>query len=163
MRKESGFTLVELILVVAVIAAVTTIGLVNYFGARNSQRLGLAADVLVRELSLTMERSRAQEGSYQWWVHFDNPVGDGNDLYVVCYGTYTASGANCAAEGGTESKRTSLGAGLEFTDPASGVSKDVVFNKATGLPTGTATVIINSTAGAGSKTITINTNGSITF
>lgn len=162
-KSASGFTLIELIIVVGIIGVVTTIGMANYFGERSKRRLELATEILVRELDLTAARSRAQEGSYQWWVHFDNPAGSGNDFYVVCYGVYAGSGADCIADGGSESKRIMLGVELEFTEPVTGTTKDVTFNKATGLPTAATIVTINSVVGSGSKTITINPNGSIEF
>jgi len=166
---KKGFSLVELIIVVGIIAIMATIGVSDYLSTRSQKRLELAAEVLVRELNLTMERSRSQEDGHQWWIHFDNPDGSNNDLYTVCYGTYTAPGADCAAEGGTESKRTILGAGLDFTEPASGTTKEIIFTKSTGLPVdadglpATTLVTIKSTAAGGSKTITVNPNGSITF
>lgn len=165
-KSASGFTLVELIITFGIMAVVATIGMANYFGERGARRLQVSTEILVRELNFTMERSRAQEDGKQWWIHFDNSVGNGNDFYAVCYGVYTASAANCALEGGSESKRTSLGTGLDFTNPSElEAFKDIVFAKATGLlvsPTA-VTITISSAAGAGSSTITVNPNGSITF
>lgn len=160
---KRGFSLIELIIAIAIVTVLAVIGVPNYLGTRNKNRLELASDMLARELNLTMERSRAQEGGYQWWIHFDNPVGNGNDFYVVCFGVYTVSGADCVAEGGTEAKRTNLEANLDFSEPGPGVTKDAVFSKATGLPTATVTVTISLAAGADSKTITVNPNGSIEF
>jgi len=161
---KKGFSLVELIIVVGIIAIMATIGVSDYLSTRSQKRLELAAEVLVRELNLTMERSRSQEDGHQWWIHFDNPAGSGNDFYSVCYGIYTALGVDCVAEGGVESKRTNLGTGLGFSDFVPDPTKiNVVFFKATGLPTATTIVTIKSTAAGGSKTITVNPNGSITF
>ncbi len=165
-KSGAGFTLIELLIVIGIIAILTTIGVPNYLNLRNKSRLEVSTQLLVGELNYTMERSGSQEDGNgdgngdQWWVHLDNPaVGD---FYTVCYGTYTASAASCALEGGTEFKRAVLGAGVEF-DSSLGLNKDVVFSKATGLPTATTVVIINSTTGAGSKTVTVNLNGSIAF
>ena len=160
--KNKGFTLIELIIVIGIMAILATVGIANYLAQRNKNRLELTGSILVRELNLTMERSRAQEDGYQWWIHFNNPVGSANDFYVTCFGAYVSSGANCVADGGTESKRTNLSAGLEFS-PGSPAIQDVVFAKATGLPTGTTTIIINSIGGTGSKTVTVNANGRIDF
>lgn len=163
--KNRGFTLIELIVVVGIMAILATVGTVNYLAQRNKNRLELTGNILVRELNLTMERSRAQENGYQWWIHFNNPAGSANDFYTVCYGTYVSSGADCVADGGgsgAQSKRTNLSAGLEFS-PGSPATQDVVFSKATGLPTGTTTIIINSISGTGSQTVTVNANGRIDF
>jgi len=161
---KKGFSLVELIVVVGIIAVLATIGVSDYLNTRNRKHLESTAEVLVRELNFTMTRSRAQEDGYQWWIHLDNPAGD-NDFYTVCYGTYTASAASCTLEGGTEFKRTSLGEGIEFTNPGPGVTKDVVFAKATGLSTATAPVTITISSTAGTGEITVNPSGgiSVTF
>src|SRR3989344_3506635 len=113
---KKGFTLVELMIVVGFIAILTTIGVPNYLSLRDKKRLEVATQLVVGELNYTMERSRSQEDGNsdsngdQWWVHLDNPAL--GDFYAVCYGTYTASGASCALEGGTEFKRAILGAGV---------------------------------------------------
>jgi prepilin-type N-terminal cleavage/methylation domain-containing protein len=159
----AGFTLVELIIVMGIMAILVSIGSSNYFRERNKRHLELTAEVLVREINFTMSRSRAQEGGYQWWIHFGNPTGASNDFYTVCFGAYTTPGANCLGEGGIEAKIVVLGGSLEFADPVSGTSKDVIFSKATGLPTTTTQVTINSIVGAGSRPITVNSNGSISF
>jgi len=161
--RNKGFTLVELIITMAVMAILVSIGFSDYFKERNKRNLELTAEIVVRELNLTMSRSSAQEDGYQWWLHFSNPTGAENDFYSVCYGVYSSSGVSCAAEGGVESKRYPIGGRLEFTDPVENSSKDIVFLKASGLPTATVQVTINSTLGAGSRTITVNSNGSVSF
>ncbi len=165
-KSASGFTLIELMIVVGIISIVATISMADYFNTRSARRLESATEILVRELQLTMVRSRSQENNQQWWVLASNPVGSGNDLYYVCHGSsYSGPGATCALTGGAELTRTNLGANLDFSDPASGLNKDIVFARATGLPTATVpvTITIRLSAGASAKTITVNPNGSISF
>lgn len=171
MKKVSastGFTLVELLLVIGIIATLGVIGIPNYLGLRNRKRLDSAVERVVREINLGISRSRSQEDGAQWWIHFENPDGADNDFYLVCNGTYSGvSGANCGAEGGIQQSKVPLGVGLEFTGftdiITGGTAKDTVFAKSTGLPTISTTVTINSTSEGASRIITVNGNGSVSY
>lgn len=165
LRYKSGFTLAELMIVIGVMAIVASLGAAAlYSGHRDQATLNNQAQIITQYLNNASAEARSQDGGYQWWLRFDNPTGGSNDVMSLCYGTsYTASSTSCAAEGvgAAESQRYALNNNVQFTDPASGASKNIVFAKATGLPTAAVSVVIALVNGSGSKTITINTNGRI--
>ena len=161
--KKQGFSLAELIVVIGFMVVLITMGALNYFGERGRRELDSAVEIIVREINSVAAKAKSQESGYEWWLIFQNPSGSGNDYYIICYGTYSGLGGSCVTSGGSEAKRVNLDNTLEFTDPVSGVYKNIVFEKATGLPTATASVVINSTSGTWSKTITVNANGRIDF
>src|SRR3989338_8935826 len=130
---KKGVTLLEIIIVVGVIAA-TSIGVAAlYNGNKNQTILNGQAQIITQQLNNASAAARSQDGGYQWWMHFDNPAGNGSNTTSLCYGTsYTSSGVSCAAEGvgAAESQRYVLNDNVKFIDPTSGTSKDIVFQKA---------------------------------
>ena len=155
LRSVSGFTLIELLIVIAIVGVLVVAGMTNYFGTRNriifeSQVVKIAAD-----LQATRERSRVQEGGDQWGIHFENPAGAGNDFYDIWHGVSYAAG--------TTTSRSVFSSSVEFTAPGPGSTLDVVFAKATGLPTASFTIDIQSTQSSATATIKINTQGRVDY
>lgn len=153
--SNGGFTLVELIVTVSVVAILAVIGVANYVGLRNREVLESQIDEIVADMRWTAARSRAQEGGNQWGIRFTNPAGDNNDFYEIWSGTSYTSG--------TVYKRVSLPSGLRFTDPAASSTKDTIFSKATGLPTATSTIVVQSVSTGGSGTISLDAQGQVDY
>ncbi len=163
-RHKYGFTIAELMIVVAVISIIASIGVVSYNSNRDQAILSDQVQIITQQLSNASAESKSQDGGYQWWMRFDNPPGGANDIAYLCYGTsYTAPNTSCATEGvgAAESQRFALNRSVQFTDPASGTYKDIVFNKATGLPASAVSIIISLVNGSGTRTITVNADGRI--
>jgi len=154
-KYSSGFTVVEILLALAVFVVIGIIGSANYASFRNRRLLEEQVDIVVADIRETMSRSRTQESSNQWGVHFDNPTGNNNDFYQIWYGASYGAG--------TIVERVNLSPGLNFTDPAAGASEDAVFSKTTGLPTASSTIVIQSSASSASGTIDISTQGQVSY
>ncbi len=116
-------------------------------------------DLTVRGITAVLRsaqsRSIAQESGGNFGVHFENSL-SGENFYDLFQGNNYASGNRIM--------RTVLKKEIQFIDPVSGGSKDIIFSPITGLPVSSSTVIIafkrdNSI----SKTIIINSNGQIQF
>ena len=162
----TGFTLIELMIVLGVIVILSIISARSLIGSGAKSTLNNQTQITVKQLNNAAAKAISQDGGYQWWMRFDNPVGGANDVMYLCYGTsYTAPSTSCATEGvgAAESQRYTLNNRVQFTDPVSGTSKNVVFNKATGLPTATVNVTLGLVSVSGSNTITVNTNGRIDY
>lgn len=153
--NNRGFTLIELLVVISIVAVLAGVVTVNFFGTRNrivfeSQVAKIAAD-----LQSTRERSRVQEGGEQWGIHFENPAGAGSDFYDIWRGASYAAG--------TTTSHSVLSPGVEFTTPGPSSTLDVVFAKATGLPTASSTINIQSIQSNATATIKINTQGRVDY
>jgi len=152
-RRRAGFTLIETLIVATlgiILAGAIFIGLTSQ---NANQDLDLAATSLVSSLRNAQERSRGQEASTSWGIYLDNPAG-ARDYYALFSGSSFISATSTVY----------LPLTVEFSDPASGANKEIVFSKLTGLPTAAATVILRLVSDSlTSRTITVNSNGSVSY
>lgn len=155
MNDEAGFSLAELLVVMAIMAILATIGFSSYAGFKNKQSVEAEVAKLTATVREAMELSRSQADSGPWGVHIANPAGAENDFYEIWRGDLYVSG--------TVTSRLNLSATNGFTDPADGAAKDVIFARATGLPTASTTIVIHSSSGGGTGTINIDTSGRVDY
>lgn len=153
--KSAAFTLYELLIVIAITAALGAVGIANYFGIRNKNLLENRVGEIVADIRFAMTRARAQEENEQWNIRFTNPSGAGNDYYEMWRGTSYASG--------TIHARVQLPTTLRFTDPAASSTKDIAFSKATGLPTASSTIVVELTTSGNTGTINIDLQGRVEY
>jgi len=154
-KRNSGFTVIELLIVIGIMSILTVALGSNYFGTRSRIAFENQVYEITADLRLTMSRSKAQENDGQWGIRFSNPVGDSNDFYETWYGDSYATG--------TVMGRTNLHGSVTFLDPASGGTKDIIFSKATGLPVASSTIELLTLTGNSTATIDVNTQGRINF
>lgn len=150
-----GFSLFELIVSIAITMIMTTLVSMNLFGYRGQQDLNLSVQEIATILRSARDKSITQESAAVWGVHFQNSVSGGSfyDLF---------SGPNYAS--GTLVARATLRQSIQFQDPSSNSSKDVVFSLLTGLPDASSTIIISlKNDSSVFKVITINSNGQIQY
>jgi prepilin-type N-terminal cleavage/methylation domain-containing protein len=155
-KSQQSFTIVELLIVIALVAVIASIGIVSLFGYRQRQHLKLQTEELVAVLRNAQNRSLSQESGSRWGVHFENPTGDANDFYDLFSGTsYSASAVV---------SRTPLPPALQFDVPSSGASATIIFAPVTGFPNASTTIKISLVNNPNaSSAITINSNGVINF
>ncbi len=155
LKKEEGFTLIELLIVAGIMLILAAIGLSNYAEIKDRRTLEAETDKLVAITREAMERSKSQAEGEQWAIHLANPSGDGNDFYEIWKGVSYASS--------TITDKISLEGSLKFTSPADGATGDVIFLKATGLPTASSTIVIKTLSEGRTATININSIGRVDY
>ena len=165
-RTRAAFTLVELLVVVAIMAVVagTSALYLGKLGA-NTRVINIGNEIvtLLRTAQANaVSQTSASPGqpSARWGLYIDNTnVSAGNyDLFVVD-DTLLADGTFTGMPG-TSIQHLNLPTGVSFTQPAGGTKLRVIFNRATGLPLSTATIVLVSTAGS-SMTISVDVGGRI--
>lgn len=118
---KKGFTLLELILVVAITSILATVGISSYVNHSRSKLLDTTSQEVVSYLRYAQHKSMAQEGGNQWGIHFENSDA-GGDFYGLYKGiTYS----------GSEETRY-LPKGISFATPGDNETIDIPFYKLIG-------------------------------
>lgn len=147
---SDGFTLTEILIVSAVVAILASFASLSLLNLKHGQDLVLDADLVVAALRDAQQRSIVQDEDSQWGVHFvNNP--SGQDTYEVFKGAVYSNVAYF---------KKPLHTNVEFQNSG---SWDVVFSKLTGFPSAPSTIIICLSGTAPCKTITVSSNGTITY
>jgi len=141
----SGFTLIEIILVVALIGIISGIGLPIYNTMSGSNNLDVAENMLVASLRRAEVLSAASSGDSEWGV------GVTPGAFVLFKGSTYAS------------RDVGFDEVYDITDSiqTSGLT-EVVFSKMSGAPHFTGGITLTSPSGE-TKQITINEKGTVDF
>lgn len=120
-----GFSLIELIIVMTLIAIVATFSITSLSNYQRDTQFGSIAETIVSQLRYAQSKSIAGEGSLTWGVHFDTSVSDQHFIAVFQGASYGA---------GTNIERTSFGDSARLVNiTLNGGGNDVLFNRLTGL------------------------------
>lgn len=154
MSKQRGVSLIELLLVIAILALMGGVVSTFLFGQKLSTELEEEAKKIVGVLRLTQNRAITGEQGSAWGVHFDNAGAD--PFYDMFLGTSYAAA--------TTTERFFLSSGVLYNLPTSGTSTDAIFNKRTGslLSNATTTVTIRTNVQNQTKSVIVAPNGRVT-
>ncbi|HOK20754.1 MAG TPA: prepilin-type N-terminal cleavage/methylation domain-containing protein [Candidatus Paceibacterota bacterium] len=156
-KNSRGFTLIELIISLVIIAIIATVSFSNLSGHQEKMAVDLEAEKIVAYLRETRNRALAGQDNSSWGVHFVN-VADGTDYYNLFKGsTFDSSGI---VDTHYLSKK------VELIVPPVNSSTDVIFAKSTGnlSNSATATIVVRSVIEPRfSSTIEINRVGQINY
>lgn len=144
---KSGFTYVELVIVLAIIALLIGIFMSTFITFRKNQALIMDTDTVVGLLRQARNQSLSSKNSYSYGVHFSAPK-----VTIFTGPTYSSS-ATDNEDFTLSSTDTILTIGLN------GGGSDVVFNRLTGETSQNGTVVISSPGIPETKTVTIYKTG----
>ncbi|MCX8016208.1 MAG: type II secretion system GspH family protein [Patescibacteria group bacterium] len=133
--QQWGFTLVELLISLTIIAIVSVIGFTNLTGTREKMAVNLEVEKIATYLRSVRDRAIAGEDDSSWGVRFVNNV-SGDDVYYSFKGLSFSS--TSIVETRFLSKKTQLAI------PAVGSTTDIIFVKGSGSVVATSTIRIQS-------------------
>ncbi|MCK9344624.1 MAG: prepilin-type N-terminal cleavage/methylation domain-containing protein [Candidatus Pacebacteria bacterium] len=145
-----GFSLLELLIVIAIMAGLAAAGAGFYRNMMKSVEIQSVTKVLAGDFRSMRSKSMIGEGGLKYGVHLVNA--GTNTHYYELFNTAT----NYAA--GTVIATTTLPFGVTFSDPSTGMSKDIIFTKISGATTATTTSLVSE---GSSQTISITSIGTI--
>ncbi len=125
-NKRSGFTLTELLIVIAIIAVISVAGFVSLGNYRGRQAVQSAVDEISSVARAVRQRSMAQEDGSRWGIHFSNSSSSAApDSYDIFKGQSYATGTVTNTYPIRQPR-------VCFFDPPAGAAKEVVFQPVTG-------------------------------
>lgn len=134
---QKGFSLLELLIVIAIIALLGAIGSGYYRGFIKNIELQSVSKALMGDLKHIRSKSMIGEDGVKWGAHIVNT--SGGDQYYELFSTPT----NYADIAKDVISTTTLSVGLTFSDPGAGASKDIIFTKISGTTTATTVVVVS--------------------
>lgn len=147
---SSGFSLLELLLVIAVLAVLGSIGSAYYFNVIKNIEMSTAAAGVISDLKHAQNSAMSGEAGMRWGVRFTN---GGEDYYQI-FSTPTDF-ANAST---SITSTIYLPQQILFSDPSEGMTKDILFDRITGVTTATTITLASSDS---THVITIPAAGSI--
>lgn len=144
--SKLGFTLVEVILVVAITTFVVGIGAPVYGSFVRDNDLNVATNVIIQNLYRAQSKSRSGENDSQWGIAVDN---NSHSITLFAGPTYGSRNTSLDTTFTTNSSIT-----------FSGLS-GVVYSKVSGLPQSTGSITL--TSGNKSKVVSWNGKGTVEY
>ncbi|MEK7452987.1 MAG: type II secretion system protein [Patescibacteria group bacterium] len=156
LKTSKGFTLMEVLIVSAILVILSSaIGITLFSYQRDTTLKSTEKDIInylriANQKAISGEDANLDGASEKWGIRFTNST---DDYYQLFYG-------NSFLEANTTEK-IYLPTSLIFSDPSEGQNKDFIFNRVNGATTSDFVIISLLGDATQLKTITVNSNGSI--
>lgn len=153
-KAATGFTLLEILIATVTIAILATIGVFGYVNSYRQSVMKNTGDSVVSLLHLAQQKAVAQEGGSAWGVFIDNSNSGSASTSMYSGNAYATSSV---------SQNYQISSQISLSSPAAGTTLDVNFQKFSGIPNASGTVILQLNATGETKTITITSQGGISL
>ncbi|HPS21418.1 MAG TPA: prepilin-type N-terminal cleavage/methylation domain-containing protein [Candidatus Paceibacterota bacterium] len=147
--KSKGISVIEMLVVVAVIGILLAVVLPQFSGVKNAQVLNSAAQDVVSTLNKARSQTLASLDSSEYGVHFQS------DKIVLFKGTSYSSSSSNNEDVNMISPATI--SNINFT----GSATNIYFSRLTGSPSASGTATIS--VGEKTKTITVSSTGIVSL
>src|SRR3990167_9483205 len=145
-KNKKGFTVIELLIVVTIMALLIAVVLPGFSSFRKSQILSNSSEEILSSLSRARSETLASVSSSEYGVHFDS------DQVVIFKGTiYTTPNSS--------NEIIKIVSPATISNNLSGGGNDVYFSKLYGVPNKTGTILVSIPGYSTTKIITILASG----
>jgi prepilin-type N-terminal cleavage/methylation domain-containing protein len=149
--STKGFTIAEIIVAVAIMTLVASVGVVTFVSSKNSANLNSFTDGIISSLEQARSNSASGKGGSSYGIRFATTTLT-HTLFIGS--TYNASTATNIV--------TQIGTGYTLSTNLTASSTTIVFSRLTGVPSATGTITLLQQATSKSKVITVGSQGNIT-
>ncbi len=155
-----GFTLMEILISMMILAALGVVGVAYLGGYHRSASIESEAEKITAYLRQVQNKALSGEAitgedPTDWGVRFVNPTG-GEGYYAIFRGS--------SFDPANSDETVYLPKEVLFLDPAASSTKDIVFQRVTGRPIATSTIILQSAANANLiRAISVNSLGQVSY
>lgn len=155
-KNNSGFTLIEIIIVIAILGFLSTIAVFDFFAFKENSDLNNNVQEFVSVLKLAQNKAISAENNSQYGVYID--TSDSPNQYVLF------KGPSYALRIASDDRTYSLQNTMEFYDTNLGGGYEIVFTKTTGAPEEFGSISIRVKASPNNnKTIYLTNSGTVSF
>jgi prepilin-type N-terminal cleavage/methylation domain-containing protein len=154
---RKGFTVVELVLVLGIVAVVSVVSFVGLTGRKGTVQLEGVVKQMGSMLREAQSKSLSQVSGTTWGVVFDNTT-----TSEAFYGSF--SGASYTSTSSTSYYRLPTNIHYATSTIPAGSKRTIYFSQLSGLPSTTTSIgVFIDTPGSPSSTISVNPSGAISF
>jgi prepilin-type N-terminal cleavage/methylation domain-containing protein len=147
---RSGFSLLELLIVVSILVIVASMGFGLYFNYGKSVQVTSLAETIVFDLKQAQSKSMTGVGNLKWGIHFVNADLDYYEIF--------SSPTDYSNIEKVIVSTNYLSDGIIFSTPTSNSTIDIIFNKISGSTIGSS---VSITSNEITKTISVSSLGSV--
>lgn len=152
--QHSGFTLVELVVVVAITVALASLTIPLYVNFQATQQAASAAEEIVQLLREAQARAMAGDGAMPWGVYFEDDLVGADDRFILF------RGASFAARNPSFDFATDLADTLSFGSISFTGGSAVVFTRSNGTTANVGSLVVSASNGD-AVTVRVNAAGAV--
>lgn len=149
--STKGFTIAEIIVAIAIMILVSSVGVVTFVSSKNSANLNSYTDGIISSLEQARSNAVSGKGGSSYGIRFATSTLT-HTLFIGS--TYSSSDASNVV--------TQIGSGYTISTNLTASSTTIVFSRLTGVPSATGTITLLQQATSKSKVITVGSQGNIT-
>ncbi|MCR4328137.1 MAG: hypothetical protein NUV53_01330 [Patescibacteria group bacterium] len=153
--RRAGFSIIEITLVIFIGAMFAGLLFTGLWGYKNRNDFDTTTQEIVAVLREAQSLSAARASSTTWGIHFENSTTTAPffAIFSATYGTSTRTGYY----------RLPPSVVYVSSSIAQGDSKEIIFSQITGFLSAADSVVLQNISGSTSSTISITTNGVVTY
>jgi len=145
-QKRAGFSIVEILVVIAIMGIILTIAVMSFSAARSKKQLEITVDSISAKLEEAKANAVSGKGGLSYGMNFTST-------------SYTLFSGDTFNPNSVTNSSSTVPVGITVTRNISGGGSDIVFSRMTGTPQTTGNIVITGTSGV--ATVTVGTLGDI--
>ncbi len=150
-KQNNGFTLIEMLISVAILSIITGIGVINLTNYKNRHSFELDTKNVLEATRNAENKSILGDQGTGWGIKFTSNVDNG--YFEIFSGTSYATSSVVVTQ--------YLSSASRFSNPPPGFSKTIVFGQITGVPDASQMIALKTVTGSDSSITSLGVRGTL--